>query len=189
MELAMIGLGKMGANMTTRLLRGGHRVVVFDLNEEQIIKAENGGATAARTLNEAVEKLSAPRTIWVMVPAGIPTENTIDSLSGLLSPGDTLIDGGNSNYKDSQRRAAALKEKGLHFVDVGTSGGVWGLAEGYSMMVGGEEKVVEKLNPILKTLAPGADSGWGRDRLIHEVLDQYSRSGRGIHPPKWGKNG
>jgi 6-phosphogluconate dehydrogenase len=161
MDLAMVGLGKMGLNMTTRLLRGGHRVVVFDLNEDQILAAEGEGAEGARTLDEAVAKLSTPRVVWIMVPAGDPTESTIDALSDRLSPGDIIIDGGNSNYKDSQRRAAALKEKELYFVDVGTSGGVWGLSEGYSMMVGGEEQAVDRLNPILETLAPAADLGWG----------------------------
>ena len=161
MEIAMIGLGKMGANMTTRLLRGGHRVVSFDLNESPIKKAEGEGAVGARTLDEVVEKLSAPRAAWVMVPAGDATESAINALAERLSPGDIIIDGGNSNYKDSQRRAAALKEQGLHFVDVGTSGGVWGLAEGYSMMVGGEDTAVHYLRPALETLAPDPDLGWG----------------------------
>jgi len=162
MEIAMIGLGKMGANMTTRLLGKGHRVVAFDLKEEAVRAAEAGGATGARTLDEVVGKLAAPRAVWVMVPAGKPTDDTIAALAGRLSPGDVVVDGGNSNYKDTMRRAAALKEKGLHFVDVGTSGGVWGLSEGYSMMVGGEEAAVERLRPILEALAPASDDGWGR---------------------------
>ena len=162
MEIAMIGLGKMGANMTTRLLGKGHRVVAFDVKEEAVRSAEAGGAIGARTLDEAVGKLSAPRAVWVMVPAGEPTDATIMALAERLSPGDIVIDGGNSNYKDTMRRAAALKEKGLHFVDVGASGGVWGLSEGYSMMVGGEEAVVERLRPILEALAPASDKGWGR---------------------------
>lgn len=161
MEIAMIGLGKMGANMATRLLRGGHRVVAYDLNEEAIQAAEAAGAEGARTLDEVVAKLSAPRAAWVMVPAGEPTENTVNALAERLSPGDIIIDGGNSNYRDSVRRAAALQEKGLHFVDVGTSGGVWGLTEGYSMMAGGEEAAVERLRPIFETLAPAPDQGWG----------------------------
>jgi len=161
MELAMIGLGKMGANMATRLLRGGHRMVAFDLNEAAIQKAETEGAIGARTLKEAVEKLSAPRVVWVMVPAGAPTEAVISELTGLLSSGDTIIDGGNTLYKDDIRRAAALAEKGIQYVDVGTSGGVWGLAEGYSMMVGGEDVAVEDLRPALETLAPSPDLGWG----------------------------
>lgn len=161
MDIAMIGLGKMGANMTTRLLGDGHRVVVYDLNEEAIRGAEEEGAEGARELHEVVEKLDSPRAVWVMVPAGGPTESTVEELSSLLAAGDIIIDGGNSNYKDSMRRAATLQEKGIHFVDVGTSGGVWGLSEGYSMMVGGSEAAVAHLRPALETLAPGADSGWG----------------------------
>ncbi|HEX7520414.1 MAG TPA: decarboxylating 6-phosphogluconate dehydrogenase [Candidatus Deferrimicrobium sp.] len=164
MKMAMIGLGKMGANMTTRLLGKGHHVVAYDVKEEAVRSAEAGGAIGARTLDEVVEKLAAPRAVWVMVPAGKPTDDTIAALTlaERLSPGDIVIDGGNSNYKDTMRRAAALKEKGLHFVDVGTSGGVWGLTEGYSLMVGGEETVVERLRPILEALAPASDKGWGR---------------------------
>ncbi len=162
MELAMIGLGKMGANMATRLLRGGHQVVAYDLNEENIRALEAEGAAGARTLAEVVAKLSAPRVVWVMVPSGDPTEQTIINLVEVLSPGDIVIDGGNSNYRDTMRRGAMLKEKALHFVDVGTSGGVWGLAEGYSMMVGGEEAAVQNVRPILETLAPAPDQGWGR---------------------------
>ncbi len=161
MDIAMIGLGKMGANMTTRMLRGGHRVVAFDLNEDSIKAAEAQGADGARTLNEIKTKLASPRAVWVMVPAGNPTESTITALAEILSPGDTVIDGGNSNYKDSIRRAGMLEEKGIFFVDVGTSGGVWGLAEGYSMMVGGESEAVDRIRPVLETLAPGPDLGWG----------------------------
>jgi len=162
MEIAMIGLGKMGANMTARLLAKGHRVVACDVKEEAVRAAEAGGATGARTLDEAVGKLSAPRAAWVMVPSGKPTEATIMALAERLSPGDIVVDGGNSNYKDTMRRAAALGEKRLRFVDVGTSGGVWGLTEGYSMMVGGEAEAVQKLAPILEALAPASDKGWGR---------------------------
>ena len=162
MDIAMIGLGKMGANMAERLLKGGHRVVVFDLSEEAIKSAEEKGAEGARTLEEVVKKLQPPRSVWVMVPAGVPTEKTIEELSEILSPGDIVIDGGNSNYRDSIRRGRELSEKGVHFVDVGTSGGVWGLAEGYSMMVGGNEEAVERLGPVLSTLAPDPDKGWGR---------------------------
>jgi len=161
MDIAMIGLGKMGANMTTRLLGKGHRVVAFDVKQEAVRAAEAGGAIGARTLDEAVGKLSAPRAVWVMVPAGKPTDDTIMALAERLSPGDIVIDGGNSNYKDTMRRADALKGKGLQFVDVGTSGGVWGLSEGYSMMVGGEEAAVERVRPILEALAPASDKGWG----------------------------
>jgi 6-phosphogluconate dehydrogenase len=161
MELAMVGLGRMGVNMATRLMHGRHRVVAFDVNEEAIQRAEAEGAERARTLDELKNKLSSPRTVWVMVPSGDPTEKTILGLSGVLERGDIIIDGGNSNYKDSVRRAATLKDKGLHFVDVGTSGGIWGLSEGYSMMVGGDEVIVQSLQPIFETLAPGPDKGWG----------------------------
>ncbi len=161
MKLAMIGLGKMGANMTSRLLRGGHEVVAFDLNEEAVQKAELEGAEGARTLAEVAEKLSAPRVVWVMVPAGKITESVIAELSELFSAGDTIIDGGNTMYKDDIRRAEMLAEKNIYYVDVGTSGGVWGLAEGYSMMIGGETEAVSRLNPIFETLAPAADLGWG----------------------------
>jgi 6-phosphogluconate dehydrogenase len=162
MRLAMIGLGKMGANMTTRLLRGGHQVVGCDVNENAVKTAEAGGAEGARSLDEVVAKLSPPRITWVMVPAGEITEQTIGRLAERLSPGDTIVDGGNSYYKDSVRRAAALQEKRLRFVDVGTSGGVWGLTEGYSLMIGGDKAAVERLRPIFETLAPAPDKGWGR---------------------------
>jgi 6-phosphogluconate dehydrogenase len=162
MELAMIGLGKMGANMATRLLRGGHHVVAYDLSETAIQAAESAGAAGARTLAEVAGKLASPRVVWVMVPAGAPTEQTINQLSELLAPGDIIIDGGNSNYKDTIRRGIALKVKSLHFVDVGVSGGIWGVTEGYSMMIGGDEAVVKRLTPIFETLAPAADKGWGR---------------------------
>lgn len=161
MDIAMIGFGKMGANMVGRLLRGGHRVVANARSEASVRSAEAAGAEGARSLDIVVAKLAAPRVIWLMVPAGNPTESTIWTLSGLLSPGDIIVDGGNSYYKDSMRRAAMLKEKSIYFVDVGTSGGVWGLKEGYSMMVGGEKEAIERLRPIFETLAPAADKGWG----------------------------
>ena len=161
MNIAIIGLGKMGANMTTRLLRGGHHVVAYDLNESAIQSAEVAGAEGARSLDEVASKLPTPRAVWVMVPAGDPTEDTINALIEHLSPGDIIVDGGNSNYKDSMRRASSLKEKGLSLVDVGTSGGVWGLKEGYSLMVGGDHEAAERLRPIFETLAPSADHGWG----------------------------
>ncbi len=162
MHLGMIGLGKMGANMTTRLIEGGHTLVVTDLSTEAIQKASEDGAIGASTASELVAKLPAPRTVWVMVPSGNPTESIIKALSELLQSGDILIDGGNSNYKDSMRRAAELAAKGIHFVDVGTSGGVWGLKNGYSMMIGGDEAAVEALRPIFETLAPSPTDGWGR---------------------------
>lgn len=161
MNIAMVGLGKMGANMVKRLLGGGHRVIAYDLNEAAIEQAEKDGAEGARILPEVVEKLSAPRVVWVMVPSGKATEDTIESLSSLLSAGDVLIDGGNSNYKDTVRRAESVMGYGVHYVDVGTSGGVWGLAEGYSMMIGGTNEAVEIIRPAIETLAPASDRGWG----------------------------
>ncbi|HEY42852.1 MAG TPA: decarboxylating 6-phosphogluconate dehydrogenase [Anaerolineae bacterium] len=161
MELGIIGLGKMGANMTVRLLGGGHRIVVFNRNPLKVEKAVAAGAVGSESLEELVSKLSMPRAVWSMLPAGDPTETFINTIEELLSPGDTVIDGGNSNYKDTMRRASELKERGLNLVDVGTSGGVWGLTEGYSMMVGGGSEVVARLRPIFETLAPGPDRGWG----------------------------
>lgn len=161
MEIAMVGLGKMGANITLRLLRGGHRVVAYDLNDAAVQSAEAAGAIGARSLNEVVEKLSPPRSIWVMVPSGIITEETIRSLAERLSAGDTILDGGNSNYKDSLRRGKELQAKGLHFIDVGTSGGIWGLTEGYSLMVGGDVSIIERHRTIFASLAPAPDQGWG----------------------------
>jgi 6-phosphogluconate dehydrogenase len=161
MELALIGLGRMGMNMTTRLLQGKHRVVAYDLDEAAIKAAEAAGAEGAQSLNAIRTKLSAPRIVWVMVPAGDSTEKTIAQLAEVLETGDIIIDGGNSNYRDSMRRAAMLTAKGLHFVDVGTSGGIGGLTEGYSMMVGGEKAIVDQLRPIFETLAPATGKGWG----------------------------
>lgn len=161
MQLGMVGLGKMGGNMTRRLIAGGHEMVVSDLNADAVAQAESDGATGTANVKALADALDAPRAVWVMVPAGNPTEQTILSLVDVLEQGDIIIDGGNSNYKDTIRRAEMLKEKGLHFVDVGTSGGVWGLKEGYSMMVGGEEEIVESLRPLLETLAPTPDLGWG----------------------------
>jgi len=162
MELAMIGLGRMGANMAQRLLRGGHRVIGFDPAEAARRLIEEKGAQSAASLEELVAKLHAPRVLWLMVPAGAITDSTITALTPLLSPRDTLIDGGNSNYRDTQRRAAAVAGRQIHYVDSGTSGGVWGLAEGYSLMIGGDEAVVERLRPIFETLAPAPTQGWGR---------------------------
>ena len=161
MEIGMVGLGKMGANMTTRLLQGGHDVVAFDRNAPNVGAAVDQGARGIESLEEMASVLTAPRTAWVMVPAGAPTEGVITDLAASFEQGDTLIDGGNSNYKDTMRRAEALGARGVHLVDVGTSGGIWGLAEGYSMMVGGERQAVARLSPLLETLAPGPDKGWG----------------------------
>ena len=163
MEAGMIGLGRMGGNMTRRLVRSGHRVVGYNRSVNQIerLAAEENGFFGAFSLDEVVQKLSAPRAIWIMVPAGDPTEETITKLAELLSKGDIIIDGGNSNYKDTMRRAENLDQKGIQFVDVGTSGGIWGLSEGYSMMVGGKKEAVERLRPLFQTLAPAPDRGWG----------------------------
>lgn len=161
MKLGMVGLGKMGANMTTRLIAGGHEVVVTDLNDAAVKTAVDGGAIASDGLQDLVGKLDAPRVVWVMVPSGAPTESTVMTLSELVDAGDIVIDGGNSNYKETMRRGELLKEKGIQYVDVGTSGGVWGLKEGYSMMIGGDEDVVKSLSPLFETLAPSADTGWG----------------------------
>ena len=162
MELAMIGLGKMGGNMAERLLRGGHRVVAHARTEESIRAAEANGAVGARSLDEVVAKLKSPRVVWMMVPSGEVTETTLNNLLERLAPGDTIVDGGNSNYKDTQRRAKLVEARGLQYVDCGTSGGIWGLTEGYSLMVGGPVDSVERLRPIFETLAPAADTGWGR---------------------------
>jgi 6-phosphogluconate dehydrogenase len=151
----------MGMNMAVRLLQGNHRIVAYDLNEAAVKAAEKAGAEGTRNVEDIRNKLSAPRVAWVMVPAGDSAEKTIENLADVLETGDIIIDGGNSNYKDSMRRGAMLKAKGIHFVDVGTSGGIWGLTEGYSMMVGGEKTVVDQLHPLFESLAPAADKGWG----------------------------
>jgi 6-phosphogluconate dehydrogenase len=157
----MIGLGRMGANMSERLLAGGHRVVAYDPNADTLQTVADKGGVAVESLEELVAALKPPRAIWMMVPAGDPVQSNIDGLRALLEKGDTLIDGGNSNYKDSMRRAAALAADGFHLVDAGTSGGIWGLAEGYSLMVGGDAAAVERLRPVLECLAPAPDKGWG----------------------------
>ena len=162
MELGMVGLGRMGANMARRLLRGGHRVVGFDPKAEARAELETGGGGSAVSLQALVAALSAPRVVWMMVPAGAITDGTVESLATLLSPGDVLVDGGNSFYKDTLRRAAQLAKNNIAYVDAGTSGGVWGLDEGYSLMVGGDAAVVSRLAPVFETLAPAKDKGWGR---------------------------
>ena len=162
MQLGMIGLGRMGANMTTRLQQGGHELVVFDRSADAVHAAVHGGATGAGSRSDLVQQLAQPRAVWVMVPSGAPTEETVKELASLLTVGDTIIDGGNSNYKDTVRRGRELAAVGLHFVDSGTSGGVWGLQEGYSLMIGGGVDAVQRLHPIFETLAPSAELGWGR---------------------------
>ena len=162
MELGMIGLGRMGGNMTQRLLKGGHRVVAYDPDEGARRAAQNAGADGAASIAEVAAMLTAPRAVWVMVPAGNVTDATINELADALSAGDAIIDGGNSNYKQTIRRAAAVKARGIEMLDSGTSGGVWGLTEGYSLMVGGDADAFARLEPIFQTLAPSADSGYGR---------------------------
>jgi 6-phosphogluconate dehydrogenase len=160
MQIGMVGLGRMGANMATRLVRGGHEVVAYSHGSDAAARAATAGAHAAASLDDLVRRLQPPRAVWVMVPAGEPTETTVTSLGERLARGDVVIDGGNSNYKDSMRRAAALAERGVHFLDVGTSGGIWGLAEGYSLMIGGDPGAAARLRPIFETLAPAPDRGW-----------------------------
>ena len=161
MELGMIGLGRMGGNMGVRLLGGGHRVVVYDPREEAVRDMVNRGSVGASSISDMARQLATPRVVWVMVPAGDPTESTINAVADALAPGDVIADGGNSNYKDSVRRASALRERGISFVDVGTSGGVWGLTEGYSMMIGGDLEAFRRLEPIFQSLAPAPDRGYG----------------------------
>jgi 6-phosphogluconate dehydrogenase len=161
MRIGMIGLGKMGANMSRRLLNDGHDIVGFDLDPDAIAAVEEDGADGATDLDALVDQLHTPRVCWMMVPAGDAVDATLDDLLPRLHDGDIVVDGGNSNYKDTLRRAGRAEEHGVHYVDVGTSGGVWGLREGYSMMVGGPDEAVGHLRPALETLAPGPDKGWG----------------------------
>jgi 6-phosphogluconate dehydrogenase len=162
MELAMIGLGRMGANMAERLVRGGHTVRGYDPGEAARQQAEARGIVPHANLQNAVAALPTPRVVWLMVPAGQVVDDTLAQLRPLLAAGDTVIDGGNSNYKDTQRRGAQLAEAGIHYIDCGTSGGVWGLAEGYSLMIGGDADAVARLQPVFATLAPTPETGWGR---------------------------
>jgi 6-phosphogluconate dehydrogenase len=155
MQLGMVGLGRMGANMTRRLLRGGHELVVSDLSPDVVKQLAGEGAIGSSSLQDFVNKLKSPRAVWVMVPAGNPTEQTVQTLAQQMQKGDIIIDGGNSYYKDDVRRSEQLKAKGIHYVDVGTSGGVWGLERGYCMMIGGPKEAIDHLDPIFKTLAPG----------------------------------
>jgi 6-phosphogluconate dehydrogenase len=161
MELGMIGLGRMGGNMAQRLIAGGHQVVVYDPVEKAVAATVKQGARGALSYTDLVSKLARPRAIWLMVPSGEPTETAMSTLAAELGPDDVIIDGGNSNYKDSMRRAAVLAEKGISFLDAGTSGGVWGLKEGYCLMVGGDDKAFHRLEPIFQTLAPSPERGYG----------------------------
>jgi 6-phosphogluconate dehydrogenase len=161
MQLGLIGLGKMGGNMAERLRLGGHQVVGFDFNADAVKKLTESGNVGVSTLEELVKKLEGRRAIWIMVPQGAPVDETIAKLEPLLNKGDILIDGGNSYYKDTMRRHGEVTAKGFGFLDVGTSGGVWGLKAGYSLMIGGEKETAEYLRPIFETLAPDKDKGWG----------------------------
>src|SRR6202790_5586969 len=178
MQLAMIGLGRMGANMTTRLIRGGHAVVAYDRDAGAVQRSVADGAAGAASLQDLGSKLSAPRTVWIMVPAGEPTDSTITDLLGILQPGDVIIDGGNSKWTDSKQRYLRCKDKGVSFVDAGTSGGVWGLANGYCLMVGGDEDAVKRVEPIFLTLAPKdgyayvGPSGAGHfSKMVHNGIE------------------
>jgi 6-phosphogluconate dehydrogenase len=180
MRLGMVGLGKMGANMTRRLFRGGHEVVVTDLSAENVKRVAGEGAIGSSSLDDFVSKLGKPRIAWLMVPAGGPTEQTVLALSQKMQAGDILIDGGNSYFKDDIRRSRMLRDKGIHYVDVGTSGGVWGLERGYCMMIGGPKEVVQHLDPIFKTLAPGRGDiprTPGREKLSGTAEEGYIHCG------------
>ena len=180
MRLGMVGLGKMGANMTRRLMRGGHEVVVTDLSAENVKTMAGEGSIPSASLDDFVGKLGKPKIAWLMVPAGAPTEQTVQALAQRMQAGDILIDGGNSYFKDDVRRSTELKEKGIHHVDVGTSGGVWGLERGYCMMIGGPKQVVQQLDPIFKTLAPGRGNiprTPGREKMSGTAEDGYIHSG------------
>jgi 6-phosphogluconate dehydrogenase len=162
MELGMIGFGRMGAGMTARMIAAGHDVVVFDRDHSALDAARREKAATAETLADLVDRLPSPRVVWMMLPAGNPVEGVIQELAVRLRSGDIVVDGGNSHYRDTLRRASALAAKAIHLVDAGTSGGIWGRAEGYSMMVGGAAEAVEHLRPVLQSLAPAPDEGWGR---------------------------
>ncbi len=180
MQLGMVGLGRMGANMTRRLMRAGHQLVVSDLSADAVKGLAGEGATGSSSLDDLIAKLTPPRAIWIMVPAGGPTEATVQKLAAHLQPGDAIIDGGNSYFKDDVRRATQLKPKGIHYIDVGTSGGVWGLDRGYCMMIGGPDDAVKRLDPIFKTLAPGKGDipkTPGREKLPGTAEEGYIHCG------------
>lgn len=181
MQLGMVGLGRMGGNMVRRLLKNGHECVVSDLSWETVAQFASEGATASESLADLIGRLNQPRAVWIMVPAGNPTEETINRVAELLEAGDTIIDGGNSNFKDDIRRAAALEEKGIRYLDVGTSGGVWGAERGYCLMIGGDESAFKDVEPIFKTLAPGnsgiAESR-GRENFDSTAAEGYLYCGK-----------
>ena len=200
MDVGMIGLGRMGANMAERLIRGGHRVAGFDASAEAREKASTKGIEAAASIESLVRLLNPPRTLWMMVPAGSTTDTTIATLLPLLAAGDTLIDGGNSLYKDTLRRAKVAADREIQYIDCGTSGGVWGLDEGYSLMIGGDETAVNRLRPIFETLAPARDQGWGRvgpvgaghyTKMIHNgieygLMQAYAEGFSVLHKSEFG---
>ena len=178
MKLGMVGLGRMGANMTTRLLLDAHQVVVYDRSPDAVAREAAEGATSSTSLADLVSQLSPPRAVWIMVPSGKPTDDTVSELLGLLAPGDVIIDGGNSNFRDSQARCKASKAKGVDFVDAGTSGGVWGLKNGYCLMVGGDAAAVKKVEPIFLSLAPkdgyayvGASGAGHFSKMVHNGIE------------------
>jgi 6-phosphogluconate dehydrogenase len=178
MELAMIGLGRMGSGMTIRLMQGGHQVVVFDRSADAIAALAGKGATGASSLEDLGQKLKAPRVFWLMIPAGPPVDDTIQRLSAILSPGDIIVDGGNSNYKDSMQRAEALRSQQVEFLDCGVSGGIWGLKVGFNLMVGGNEAVFKQVEPIFQTLAPpdgygyvGASGAGHYAKMVHNGIE------------------
>ena len=180
MQLGMIGLGRMGGNMVRRLMRGGHACVVFDLNAQTVKQYEQDGATGAASLDDLIQKLTAPRAVWVMLPAGAATDETLAALAERMDADDIIIDGGNSHFKDDIRRAKALKPKGLHYVDVGTSGGVWGVERGYCLTIGGEQEPVRRLDPIFRTLVPGKGDlpeTPGRDQMSGTAEEGYLHCG------------
>ncbi len=162
MRIGMVGLGKMGANMAARLVEHGHEVVGFDLDPDSVVRAEADGVEGASSVDDLVARLEPPRVVWLMVPAGKPVDSLMSQLLPILAPGDVIVDGGNSNYRDTLRRSEACAAAGCHLVDVGVSGGVWGRTEGYSLMVGGDADVVARLRPLFEALAPRPDEGWGR---------------------------
>jgi 6-phosphogluconate dehydrogenase len=180
MEIGLVGLGRMGANMAKRLQKGGHTCAVFDLNQDSVKKMTAAGFTGATSLEDLVKKLPKPRAVWVMVPAGKPTESTVQTLAAAMEEGDTIIDGGNSFYKDDIRRAAELKPRGISYIDAGTSGGVWGVERGYCLMIGADEAAFNRLEPIFKTLAPGLgtiERTPGRDKIPGTCEEGYLRTG------------
>jgi 6-phosphogluconate dehydrogenase len=186
MQLGMIGLGRMGANMTTRLLQAKHEMVVFDFNATAVQHSASEGAVGSSSVADLVSKLKQPRAVWIMVPSGAPTDSTVEELLKHLAAGDTIIDGGNSNFRDSQKRAELAKSKGVDFVDAGTSGGVWGLKNGYCLMVGGDEAAVKRVEPIFLALAPVdgyayvGPSGAGHfSKMVHNGIEYAMLAGYG----------